>query len=50
MRGITQDFHHPNIRKNLLASLKAVNPSIESVELDSLTNPSARHYWAQGWG
>ena len=39
MRGITQDFHHPNIRKNLLASLKAVNPSIESVELDSLTNP-----------
>ena len=39
MRGITQDFHHPNIRKNLLASLKTVNPSIESVELDSLTNP-----------
>jgi AAA15 family ATPase/GTPase len=39
MRGITQDFHHPNIRKNLLASLKAINPSIESVELDSLTNP-----------
>jgi predicted ATPase len=39
MRGITQDFHHPNIRKNLLASLQAVNPSIESVELDSLTNP-----------
>jgi hypothetical protein len=39
MRGITQDFHHPNIRKNLLASLQAINPSIESVELDSLTNP-----------
>ena len=39
MRGITQDFHHPNIRKNLLASLKAINPSIESVELDSRTNP-----------
>jgi predicted ATPase len=39
MRGITQDFHHPTIRKNLLASLKAVNPDIESVELDSLTNP-----------
>jgi predicted ATPase len=40
MRGITQDFHHPNIRKNLMASLQAVNPSIVSVELDSLTNPS----------
>lgn len=39
MRGITQDFHHPNIRKSLLASLQAVNPSIVSVELDSLTNP-----------
>jgi predicted ATPase len=39
MRGITQDFHHPNIRKSLLASLKLVNPSISSIELDSLTNP-----------
>ena len=40
MRGITQDFHHPNIRKNLMAALQTVNPSIESVELDSLINPS----------
>jgi predicted ATPase len=39
MRGITQDFHHPNLRKNLLASLQAVNPNIESVELDSLITP-----------
>lgn len=39
MRGITQDFHHPNIRKSLLASLQTVNPSIASIELDSLTNP-----------
>ena len=39
MRGITQDFHRPNIRKNLLASLHSVNSSIESVELDSLTSP-----------
>lgn len=39
MRGITQDFHHPSIRKSLLASLQAVNPSIESVQLDSLINP-----------
>ena len=39
MRGIIQDFHHPNIRKNLLASLKTVNASIDSVQLDSLTNP-----------
>lgn len=39
MRGITQDFHHPNIRKSLLASLQAVNHSIASIELDSLTNP-----------
>jgi len=36
---ITQNLHHPNIRKNLLASLKVVNPSIESVELDSVINP-----------
>jgi predicted ATPase len=39
IREITQDLHHPNIRKSLLASLQAVNPSIESVQLDSLTNP-----------
>lgn len=39
MRGIIQDFHHPDIRKNLLASLRAVNPSIASVELDSLLKP-----------
>jgi predicted ATPase len=39
MKGIAQDFHHPNIRKNLLASLREVNASIESVELDSLFNP-----------
>lgn len=39
MRGIIQDFHHPDIRRNLLASLRAVNPSIASVELDSLINP-----------
>jgi predicted ATPase len=38
MRGITQDFHHPNIRKSLLASLQAVNRSIVSIELDSLIN------------
>jgi predicted ATPase len=39
VRGITQDFHHPSIRKGILASLQEVNPSIESVELDSLINP-----------
>jgi len=39
IRGITQDFHHPNVRKSLLASLKAVNPTIASIELDSLTSP-----------
>ena len=39
MRSIIQDFQKPNVRKNLLATLKAVNPSIASVELDSLTNP-----------
>jgi predicted ATPase len=39
IQGITQDFHHPNIRKSLLASVREVNPSIESIELDSLTNP-----------
>ncbi len=40
IRGITQDFHHPNIRKSLLASLQSVNRSIASIELDSLTNPN----------
>jgi hypothetical protein len=39
IRGITQDFHRPAIRKSLLASLRAVNSAIESVELDSLTSP-----------
>lgn len=39
IRAITQDFHHPGIRKGLLASLQEVNPSIESVELDSLISP-----------
>jgi predicted ATPase len=40
MRTITQDFHNPNIRKSLLASMQAVNSSIASVELDSLVNPT----------
>jgi predicted ATPase len=40
IRGITQDFHNPSVRKNILASLKAVNSSIESVELDSIMEPT----------
>lgn len=40
MRSIIQDFNRPGIRKSLLASLRAINPSIASVELDSLTNPT----------
>ncbi len=40
MRGITQDFHNPNLRRSLLASLQSVNNSIASIELDSLTNPN----------
>lgn len=39
IRRITQDFRNPGLRKSLLASLQAVNPSIVSVELDSLTSP-----------
>jgi hypothetical protein len=39
MGAITQDFHHPGTRKNILASLRKINPAIESVELDSLMNP-----------
>lgn len=39
MRGITQDFQKPHVRKSIMASLQAVNPSIVSVELDSLINP-----------
>ncbi len=39
VREITQDFNHPAIRKGLLASLRFLNPSIDSVELDSLTSP-----------
>jgi len=41
MRRMTQDFHHPEVRKGLLASLQEINPSLKSVELDSLTNPQA---------
>jgi predicted ATPase len=40
LRRITQDFHRPDLRQSLLASLKAVNPSIASIQLDSLTKPS----------
>lgn len=40
MRAISQDFHNPFARKGILAALKAVNPSINSIELDSLTNPA----------
>lgn len=39
MRAIIQDFTRTDIRSGLLKSLQAVNPSIASVELDSLTNP-----------
>jgi len=39
IRRITQDFHHPDNRKNIFASLRKINPAIESVELDSLMNP-----------
>jgi predicted ATPase len=39
MRGITQDFHRPTLRKSLLASLSSLNSSISSLELDSLTSP-----------
>ena len=40
MRSIIQDFHRPLIRKSLFATLQSVNPSIESIELDSLTTPT----------
>jgi hypothetical protein len=40
LRRITQDFHRPDVRKNLLAALQRVNPSVGSVQLDSLTNTS----------
>lgn len=40
MKAIIQDFNRPRIRKSLLASIRAVNPSIASIELDSLTNPT----------
>ena len=39
IRGITQDFRHPGLRKGLLATLQALNPNIVSVELDSLLSP-----------
>jgi hypothetical protein len=39
MRGITQDFTRPNTRKEIVASLREINPSIDAVELDSLINP-----------
>jgi hypothetical protein len=40
MRAITQDFRNPSLRKSILASLKEVNSSVVSVELDSLNNPT----------
>jgi predicted ATPase len=39
MQGIAQNFHQPNLRKSLLATLQAVNASIASVELDSISEP-----------
>jgi predicted ATPase len=39
VRRITQDFHNPTIRKNILASLKQINPSVASIELNSLLGP-----------
>jgi predicted ATPase len=39
MRGITQDFHRPDIRKSLMACVQALDPAIAAVELDSLVNP-----------
>ena len=40
LRGITQDFQRPQLRASLLASLKSINPSVASVQLDSLNKPS----------
>jgi predicted ATPase len=39
LKSITQDLHRPEIRKAILASLQQVNPSVVSVDLDSLTHP-----------
>ncbi len=39
MRKIIQDFRRADVRKGLLASVQKVNPSIESIELDSLISP-----------
>ncbi len=51
IRDITQDFHRPNLRKSLVATLQAVNPTIESIELDSLTAPKRAivGHRANGW-
>lgn len=40
IRALTQDFHRPKLRQSLLASVQAVDPSIVSIELDSLINPN----------
>ena len=37
--SITQNFNNPSIRRNILASLREINPGIASVELDSVTTP-----------
>jgi len=39
IRAMTQDFHRPDLRKNLLATLRTMNSTVASVELDSLTKP-----------
>jgi predicted ATPase len=39
MLRIAKDIHHPEIRKSINASLRAINPSVVSIELDDINYP-----------
>ncbi|MEX0776605.1 MAG: AAA family ATPase [Phycisphaeraceae bacterium] len=39
MRDIMRDFQHPNVRRGIQASLRQLNASVLSVELNSITSP-----------
>lgn len=39
MREIAQNLHQPQVRASIFASLRRLNSTVASVELDSITNP-----------
>jgi len=39
LKAIAQDLHRPDIRRAMLAGLQRINPTVVSIDLDSLTQP-----------